>query len=81
VKSIIVVVPPCTAALLTTSGGSVRPALPSGLGKCHLQCTCGSIPPGITILPVASIIRAFGGTGKLPLAATPTIFSPAMAMS
>ena len=80
-KSIIVVVPPCTAALLTTSGGAVSVAVPSGPGRCHLQCTCGSIPPGMTIFPVASITRVPSGTAMLPGAATAAIVPPAIRMS
>src|SRR3954469_22070637 len=56
-KSMTVVVPPCSAARLTTAGGSVRPTVPSGFGRNQLQCTCGSMPPGMTILPVASMRR------------------------
>ena len=56
-KSSKVVVPPYSAALLTTSGPAEYVELPSGIGICHLQCTCGSIPPGMTIFPEVSTHR------------------------
>ena len=71
-----VVVPPWSAARPTTSGGSVSPTVPSGLGNGQAQCTCGSMPPGMTILPVASISRTPSGSGNVPGAATATMRSP-----
>ena len=55
-----VVVPPHSAARLTTSGGSLRPAGPPGMcgGMYQAQCTCGSMPPGMTMPLPASITRA-----------------------
>ncbi len=76
-KSMIVVVPPNNAARLTTAGGSVSPGGPSGAGIGHAQCTWGSMPPGITILPVASINRAPSGNGRLPGVVTDAIFPSA----
>ena len=69
-KSISVVVPPNSAARLTTPGGSVRPAAPSGAGMGQEQWTCGSMPPGMTTQPAASISRAPSGSGRLPWPAT-----------
>jgi hypothetical protein len=80
-KSIIVVVPPNSAARLTCAGPWVRPGVPSGLGRCQRKCTCGSIPPGMTILPAASISRAPCGTGKVPCTATAATRPPATATS
>ena len=45
----VVVVPPNNAAWLTREAGSVSFASPSGTGIGQLQCTCGSMPPGMTI--------------------------------
>ncbi len=58
-KSIVVVVPPNSAAWLTREAGSVSLASPSGTGIGQLQWTCGSMPPGMTIWP-GGVDRAAG---------------------
>src|SRR5262245_57796933 len=74
-KSTSVVVPPKMAARLTCSGGAlvVWPPPSVGMGQC--VCTCGSMPPGMTSLPLASTTRPTS-RGKVPGAATATIRSP-----
>ncbi len=74
-KSTRVVVPPQTAARLTCSGGALvmNPPPSAGIGQC--VCTCGSMPPGITSLPVASITWP-ASAGSVPGAATATMRSP-----
>ncbi len=55
-----VVVPPQSAARLTCSGGPLSPDGSPGLkaGMYQAQCTCGSMPPGMTMPPPTSITRA-----------------------
>ena len=81
VKSMMVVVPPNSAALPTTEGPWVRVGVPSGTTTGQRQWVCGSIPPGMTILPRASISRAPAEIGKAPGAATATTLPPAIATS
>ena len=75
-KSIVVVVPPNSAAWLTRDAGSVSLASPSGTGIGQLQWTCGSMPPGMTTWPEASIVRPAPSAARLPGAPIATIFSP-----
>src|SRR5262249_4569049 len=73
-----VVVPPCSAARPTCSGPAVTSGVPSGFIHTWCRWTCGSIPPGITIFPVASITRAASPVAPAP---TVAIVSPATARS
>src|SRR5438093_1232437 len=79
-KSTSVVVPPLMAARLTCSGGALNvwPPPSAGIGQC--VCTCGSMPPGMTSLPVASMMRA-ASPDSVPGAATATMRSPSMPTS
>ncbi|PYM12321.1 MAG: hypothetical protein DMD81_24330 [Candidatus Rokuibacteriota bacterium] len=65
-----------------TSGGAARTprSRAFGYGNGIAACACGSMPPGITILPVASITRP-ASSGSVPGSATATIFSPWTATS
>src|SRR5205823_5856333 len=75
-KSRIIVVPPNNAAWLTRSGPSVMFGwVWPGTGIGQRQWTCGSMPPGMTIWPVASITRPPSGA-RVPGAPIATIFSP-----
>ena len=53
-KSISVVVPPNAAAVVPEVKSSHVVVPPKNIS----MCVCGSIAPGITILPVASIVRS-----------------------
>ncbi len=53
-KSMIVVVPPCAAALVPVSKVSTENVPPNGIS----MCVCASMPPGITYFPVASMITS-----------------------
>ncbi len=53
-KSMTVVVPPHAAAAVPVSKSSDENVPPNG----RFMCTCGSIPPGTTYLPVASMVRS-----------------------
>ena len=72
-----VVTPPNAAVRLAASGGCVKtsgvPAQCSGTGM--PMCAWGSMPPGTTILPVASITRA-ASAASVPGQPTATILSP-----
>src|SRR5205823_6178494 len=75
-KSRIIVVPPKSAAWLTRSGPSVILGwVCPGTGIGQRQWTCGSMPPGMTIWPVASTTRPPSGA-RVPGAPIATIFSP-----
>ena len=71
-KSITVVVPPQAAAQVPVNQSSLEAVSPTGI----CRCTCGSIPPGSTSMPAASIssrpCRSFSIT---------EIFSPMMPTS
>ena len=47
-----VVVPPRAAALVPVSNVSAEKVPPNGIS----MCVCPSIPPGITYMPVASMV-------------------------
>src|ERR1700693_5908217 len=72
-----VVVPPKSAARDTCGGG----ALTEPAGVFHLQWTCGSIPPGITIWPVASMTAWLSPSSHVPGGLTATIFLPELPIS
>src|SRR5262245_23263021 len=55
--------------------------VPSGIMKGWAMCTCGSIPPGMMILPPASTTRVASPSASVPGAATAAIVSPLMARS
>jgi len=74
--SLSVVVPPKAAALLSKSGGVCCPVV----NVAHATWAWGSMPPGITILPVASITRWTSPIKVLGLC-TATIFPPCIPMS
>ena len=78
-KSSRVVVPPKRAARLTCSGGAVLKFWP-WTTKGAAMWAWGSIPPGTTILPEASMTRPASSV-NVPGAATATIFSPCTATS
>ena len=59
-KSMIVVVPPIAAALVPVSNVSLASVPPNGI----CMWVCASIAPGITYLPVASMIS--GPSGAWP---------------
>ena len=77
-KSSSVVVPPNSAARLTCSGGAVR-RLPGPMMGASM-CAWGSMPPGTTIFPVASMTRVTSSVMVLG-AVIATIFSPWMQTS
>ena len=81
VKSMMVVVPPNSAARPTTEGPWVSVGSPLGTTTGQRQWVCGSMPPGMTILPVASTSRAPAESGKPPRSATATTLPPAIATS
>ena len=53
-KSMMVVVPPCAAAIVPVRKSSDADVPPNGSS----MCVCGSMPPGMTSLPEASIVRS-----------------------
>ena len=77
-KSISVVVPPKSAARLTSGGGAVV-RFPCPMMGAEIWAW-GSMPPGTTTLPEASIIRP-ASSPSAPAAATATILSPCTATS
>src|SRR5919198_1923095 len=77
-KSTSVVVPPKSAARVTWSGGAV--SMPGKPMMGAAICACGSMPPGMTIIPVASMTRPMSLVSVFG-SATATIFSPWMATS
>ena len=81
-KSTMVVTPPNAAARLAASGGWVItsgcPAHCSGTGM--EMCACGSIPPGTTILPLASMTRP-ASAASVPGQPSATIVPPCTPMS
>ena len=70
----IVVVPPNAAARVPVSKVSFANVPPNGSS----MCVCGSIPPGITHLPVASMVRSAVTSSDSPMMA---IRSPSMRTS
>src|SRR5260221_4547049 len=81
-KSSTVVVPPCSAARVTCSGGPLSMWLVTpGTTIGQPQWTCGSMPPGMTICPLASIVRLAPMAAKPPGAPIATILSPEIARS
>ena len=81
-KSTMVVVPPKAAARLAASGDWVStPGLPvHSWGTGVATWAWGSMPPGTTIFPEASMTRAASGPST-PGSVTATIFSPCTATS
>src|SRR5919197_6708910 len=77
-KSTSVVVPPNSAARVTWSGGAVSMPGKPMIGAA--MCAWGSMPPGTTIFPVASMTRPMSLVNVFG-SATATIFSPWMATS
>ena len=77
-KSTTVVVPPKTAARLTSGGGAVSASGCPMIGAA--TWACGSTPPGTTILPLASTMLP-ASSPRLPASARATIFSPRTPMS
>src|SRR5688572_11895192 len=75
-KSMIVVVPPNAAALVPVSNVSEANVPPNG--SCMWVCT--SMPPGMTSLPVASIV-SMPPARPLPGASSAVIFSPSTSTS
>ena len=66
-KSMTDVVPPTAAARVPVSKSSELTVPPNG----SCMCTCGSIPPGMTSLPAASITRTSSADASdRPMAAT-----------
>src|SRR5262245_39217870 len=55
--------------------------VPSGIMKGWAMCTCGSMPPGMTILAVASTTRVASPSASVPGDATAAMVSPLMARS
>ena len=81
-KSMIVVVPPCSAASLTRAGPSVIWCwVVPGTTIGQRQWTCGSIPPGMTICPEASTVRPAPIAARLPGAPIAAILPPATPIS
>src|SRR6266702_4187476 len=78
-KSTIVVVPPQAAARDPVSKVSDAAVPPKGSS----MCVCVSTPPGMTYSPVASstFSAAHAAATPLPVAATPTTFSPSISTS
>ena len=69
--------PPYSAALLTCDGGAAK--IGSLLGPPTIgmpQWICGSMPPGMTICPVASTVRPAPTAARLPGAPIAAIFPP-----
>src|SRR5262245_7998869 len=79
-KSTSVVVPPQSAARLTCSGGALVVWPPSRAGMGQWVCTWGSMPPGITSLPVASMMRP-ASQASVPGAAMEMMRSPSIPTS
>ena len=73
-KSISVVVPPCAAARVPVSKSSDEFVPPNGMSR----WVCGSMPPGMTSLAVASITSSAAMSRLLPIVAT---VSPSMKTS
>src|SRR5688572_11659605 len=78
-KSISVVVPPKAAARVPVSKSSALVVPPKGMSR----WVWGSIPPGMTYLPEASMVRSTLVPLSLELRSVPTreIFSPSMSTS
>ena len=60
------VVPPTAAARVPVSKSSELTVPPNG----SCMCTCGSIPPGTTNFPAASIVRSATIGSAVPMAVT-----------
>ena len=76
-KSMIVVVPPKAAALVPVSKVSEANVPPNGSS----MWVCASMPPGMTYLPVASMICAPSTAGAKPGAKSAAIVSPSTSTS
>jgi len=75
-----VVVPPKAIPRVSSSGPSVIEGCSGWLMMVCARCVCGSMPPGTTTRPAASITRA-GPTGSAPVSTTAAMRSPSIAIS
>jgi len=76
-KSMMVVVPPKAAARVPVSNVSLANVPPKGIS----MWVCASTPPGMTYLPVASMVRSTVCARAARSLPSPTMVSPSMSTS